>query len=237
MKALEVKGLSKDFGGLQVLKQVSFSVEPGERRAIIGPNGAGKTTLFNIISGIVRPSSGEVLLFGQNITRMIPYRRSRLGLARTFQKNNLFFNLSLYENIRLALLTDNWHIKPRDFLKSWGLWRKRKIRVGDLSYGEQRQVEILLALAQTPKILLLDEPTAGMSAAETELITHMITNLPRDITVMIIEHDMEVLFNLADRVTVLHQGQILCEGEKDEVRSDHRVKEVYLGEPLRGAAD
>lgn len=233
MTALEVKGLSKNFGGLRVLQDVSLSVEHGERRAIIGPNGAGKTTLFNAISGIIKPSAGEIFVFGKNVTRLSPYRRSRLGLARTFQKNNLFFSLSLLENINLALLINNSQLDPRDFLKSWGLWGKKKTRVGDLSYGEQRQVELLLALAQSPKLLLLDEPTAGMSPVETEIITKMIEILPREVTILIIEHDMDVVFNLADRISVLHFGRVLSEGDKDKVKSNPKVKEVYLGTSVR----
>lgn len=229
MKALEVKGLCKDYGGHRVLNSLSFSVEMGERRAIIGPNGAGKTTLFNIISGTARPTAGEVYIFDQNVTRMSAYRRSRLGLARTFQRNNLFFNLSLLENIRLALLVNNRELDARDFIKNSGLWRKRKLKVGELSYGDQRRVELLLALVQSPRLLLLDEPTAGMSSAETEMISCMISELPPEITVLIIEHDMEVVFNLAERVTVLYQGAVLCEGDKEQVRDDPRVREVYLG--------
>ena len=229
MKALAVKGLTKSFGGLKVLQNVAFSLESGERRAIIGPNGAGKTTLFNIISGTIQPDAGEVLLFGKNITRISTHRRSRLGLARTFQKNNLFFNLSLLDNINLALLINKIPSSPQSFIKKWDLWDKRDTRVGELSYGEQRQVELLLALAQLPRILLLDEPTAGISPVETEVIAAMINALPRDITILIIEHDMDVVFNLADRITVLHLGRVFYEGDLESVKSDHRVKEVYLG--------
>lgn len=229
MKVLAVNGLTKSFGGLTVLQNVAFSLEPGERRAVIGPNGAGKTTLFNIISGTLSPDAGEVLLFGKNVTRLSTHHRSRLGLARTFQKNNLFFNLSLLDNINLALLVNKNSSSPENFLKKWALWDKRHTRVGELSYGEQRQVELLLALAQSPKLLLLDEPTAGVSPVETEVVSSMIKALPRDITVLIIEHDMDVVFNLADRITVLHLGRILCEGDTAGVKSDARVKEVYLG--------
>lgn len=229
MKALAVKDLTKSFGGLRVLQNVAFSLESGERRAIIGPNGAGKTTLFNIISGTIRPDAGEVLLFGKNVTRISTHRRSRLGLARTFQKNNLFFNLSLLDNINLALLVNKIPSSPQSFIQKWDLWDKRNIRVGELSYGEQRQVELLLALAQSPRILLLDEPTAGISPVETEVIAAMINALPRDITILIIEHDMDVVFNLADRITVLHLGRVFYEGDPESVKSDHRVKEVYLG--------
>lgn len=229
MKALEVNGLSKNFGGLAVLQNVSFSVSPGERRAIIGPNGAGKTTLFNVVSGAARPDAGEVLFFGKNVTNMPPHRRSRLGLARTFQKNNLFFNLSLLDNLNLAMRVNKSPLDPRELLKKWDLWEKRDTRVRELSYGHQRQTELLLALAQSPRLILLDEPTAGISPVETEAITGMIGALPREITVLIIEHDMEVVFNLAHRITVLHNGRVICEGDRERVRSDPGVKEVYLG--------
>lgn len=229
MKALEVTGLCKNFGGLSVLQGVSFSVHTGERKAIIGPNGAGKTTLFNIISGMIKPTAGEIFMFGKNVTGLSPYRRSRLGLARTFQKNNLFFNLTVFDNIQLALAVGNPLQNPREFLKHWGLWKKRKTPVGELSYGEQRQVELLLALAQSPRLILLDEPTAGMSPAETEMIIEMLAALPQEITVLIVEHDMGVVFRLADRITVLHHGRVLCEGDADLIKSDPRVKEAYLG--------
>jgi len=229
MNALEVMIINKSYGGLTVLKDVSFTLEQGERRAIIGPNGAGKTTLFNIISGIIMPDSGEIYLLGQNVTRLSTYLRSRLGLARTFQRNTLFNSLSIKDNIELALHTTRSNSNIKDILKSWGLWDKRKVVVKELSYGEQRQIEILLALVQSPKIIILDEPTAGMSPMETKTITEMIKSLSREITVLIIEHDMDVVFNLADRVSVLHYGQLLCEGSPEEIKSNPLVKEVYLG--------
>lgn len=229
MNALEIKKASKMFGGLAVLQDVSITVEEGERRAIIGPNGAGKTTLFNVISGILPLDSGEILLFGKASGHLASYRRARSGLARTFQQNNLFFNLTLLENIHLAVLPHQSHFTPKEFLEDWGWWEKRDISVKELSYGEQRQVELLLALAQSPRLLLLDEPTAGMSSVETQKITSMIRNLSNEITVLIIEHDMEVVFDLADRITVLNYGRVLFEGTQEEVRSDRSVKEVYLG--------
>jgi len=229
MKALEINKVSKNYGGLMVLKDVCFTLEQGERRAIIGPNGAGKTTLFNIISGIIKPDSGEIYLSGHNVTRLSTYLRARLGLARTFQRNTLFNSLSIEDNIKLALRKEQSNSKIIDILKSWGLWDKRKFLVKELSYGEQRQIEILLALVQSPQIIILDEPTAGMSPTETEMITEMIKSLSRKITVLIIEHDMDVVFDLADKISVLHNGQILCEGSPDEIKSNPLVKEVYLG--------
>ena len=229
MKALEVQNISKNFGGIRVLQSVSFSVETGERRAIIGSNGAGKTTLFNIISGTKKPSFGKILYFGQNVTGLSAFRRSRLGIGRTFQINNLFFNLSLKSNISLALQVSKSSLDIEGFLERWGFSEKADVKVGALSYGDQRQVEVLLALAQSPKLILLDEPTAGMSPVETKIITEMIAGLPKDISILIIEHDMEVVFSLADRITVLHLGQILCEGNKEKVKADPRVREIYLG--------
>jgi len=229
MKALEVQNISKNFGGIRVLQSVSFSVETGERRAIIGSNGAGKTTLFNIISGTKKPSFGKILYFGQNVTGLSAFRRSRLGIGRTFQINNLFFNLSLKSNISLALQVTKSSLDIEGFLERWGFSEKADVKVGALSYGDQRQVEVLLALAQSPKLILLDEPTAGMSPVETKIITEMIAGLPKDISILIIEHDMEVVFSLADRITVLHLGQILCEGNKEKVKADPRVREIYLG--------
>lgn len=229
MNTLEIKKATKTYGGLAVLQEVSLSVEAGEKRAIIGPNGAGKTTLFNVISGITLLNSGEISLFGKKSEQLPPYRRARLGLARTFQQNNLFFNLTLLENIHLALLPHQSQFTLKEFLEEWGWWEKRDIPVKELSYGEQRQVELLLALAQSPRLLLLDEPTAGMSSVETQKITSMIRNLPPEMTILIIEHDMEVVFDLADRITVLNYGRVLFEGSPAEVRSDKRVKEVYLG--------
>ena len=229
MKVLEVQNISKNFGGIRVLQSVSFSVETGERRAIIGSNGAGKTTLFNIISGTKKPSFGKILYFGQNVTGLSAFRRSRLGIGRTFQINNLFFNLSLKSNISLALQVTKSSLDIEGFLERWGFSEKADVKVGALSYGDQRQVEVLLALAQSPKLILLDEPTAGMSPVETKIITEMIAGLPKDISILIIEHDMEVVFSLADRITVLHLGQILCEGNKEKVKADPRVREIYLG--------
>jgi len=229
MKALEVKDITKNYGGLMVLRHFNLSVAPGERRAIIGPNGAGKTTLFNIISGVTKPDSGRVHVFGKNVTRLSPYHRARLGLARTFQRNNLFFSLSLLDNINLALHVNRSRPNAKDFLEKWNLYHKRSVKVKELSYGEQRQVELLLALVQSPRLMLLDEPTAGISQGESQVITEMIQRLPREVTVIIIEHDMEVVFNLADRITVLNRGQILYEGTRDEVKTHPAVKEIYLG--------
>ncbi|MGI5920718.1 MAG: ABC transporter ATP-binding protein [Syntrophomonadaceae bacterium] len=229
MKILEVKNLNKSFSGFKVLKDVSMTVEAGERRGIIGPNGAGKTTLFNIISGNLRADKGEVWIFGNNVGHLLVYQRARMGMARTFQKNTLFFGLNLQDNIALALKGKESAENISRFLVSWGLEDKQKTRVGELSYGEQRQIEFLLAIVQSPSLVLLDEPTAGMSPAETEIIAQMIKSLSREITLLIIEHDMDIIFKVCDRVTILHNGEIIGDGKPDEIKANPRVKEVYLG--------
>lgn len=229
MLALEVKNLHKSFSGFTVLDNVSLTVEAGERHAIIGPNGAGKTTLFNIICGSLRADSGEVWIFGENSGQIPPYMRARMGMARTFQKNNLLFGLTLKDNIDLALRGKRLPEELSYFLSTWGLQDRQTMRAGELSYGEQRQVELLLAIVQKPRLILLDEPTAGMSPVETDIIFRMISTLPRAITLLIIEHDMDIVFKLSDRVTVLHNGKTIGAGRPDEVRSNARVKEIYLG--------
>jgi branched-chain amino acid transport system ATP-binding protein len=246
VKPLVAEGLSKNFGGLQALDRVSISLEGGERRAVIGPNGAGKTTLFNLISGVLRPSSGRIRLFGKDVTRMSAHRRASLGLARTFQVTNLFPNLSLMENILLAFqaldaskfsllrpASSYKHLfrQARELLEEWGLWEKADVLVKNLSYGDQRQAEVLMALAQKPKLLLLDEPTGGLSPGETSAMVSFIRNLPSDIAIILIEHDMDVAFELVDTVTVLHLGRVLADGPRDQVREDPRVQEIYLGQP------
>jgi branched-chain amino acid transport system ATP-binding protein len=244
MTALHVESLSRNFGGVQALSDVSFAVPPGERRLIIGPNGAGKTTLFNILSGIFAASSGTVTLFGRDITQVPVYERARMGLARTFQITNLFPRLTVLENVLLALqaadasafslhrrMRDNRHLYARadELLDRWGLSAIAGLPTRDISYGEQRQIDLILAMAMQPKVLLLDEPTAGLSAAEVVRVVGMIRALPRDITVLMIEHDMDVAFDVADRITVLHQGRLLAEGAVDAIRSDPQVAEIYLG--------
>ena len=243
--ALQVDGIKKSFGGLEVLTSVSFKVTPGERRAMIGPNGAGKTTLFNMISGDLTPTAGRIYFHGRDITAASTHHRAQIGLGRTFQKNNLFPALTVENHLILALQAAettivSWWRRPRrerelrgkalDMLGEWGLHECAQTRVRELSYGEQRQVELLLGVASNPKILLLDEPTAGMSPAETMDMAKRIAELPREMTIIIIEHDMDVVFQLADRVTVLYQGTVLVEGDPLTVQQDPRVLEVYLGE-------
>jgi branched-chain amino acid transport system ATP-binding protein len=242
---LSLDRVSKNFAGVKALRDVSLAVEPGERRAIIGPNGAGKTTLFNIISGEMPPSSGAVTLAGREVTNLTPERMFRLGLARTFQKNSLFLDLTTQENVRLAVQAhqrqghhwfkpwwafDAMNERTRQVLERAGLWSRRLEPAKNLSYGEQRQLEMAIALAGEPALLLLDEPTAGMSVAETASSVATIGALPRDLTLLIIEHDMDTVFAVADRITVLDHGQVIADGMPDAVRGDSQVRAVYLGE-------
>ncbi len=244
-EALKVKGLRKQFGALAAVGGVDLSVLQGERRAVIGPNGAGKTTFFNLISGALSPTAGTIELSGHDVTRLPDWKRVRLGLARTFQRNNLFMGLTTFENVRLS--SQRHHgashrmLRPahshsivnqavRRILEQVGLANRADTLAANLSYGEQRQLEVALALAAEPKILLLDEPTAGMSIAETNRMVDLVKQLPPTLTLLIVEHDMEVVFAIADRITVLHLGQVLTEGQPYEVKGDERVRQVYFGD-------
>jgi branched-chain amino acid transport system ATP-binding protein len=239
-----VEGLSKSFEGVQALLDVSFSVEKGERLVIIGPNGAGKTTLFNLITGEIFPTLGRVSLFEQDVTHLPPHRRTHLGIARTFQITNLFPNLSLYENIFLAVLGVNPQkfkihqtvssckdifAKIERLLADWDLQEYKNILVKNLSYGVQRQIEVIMALSSGARILLLDEPTSGLPPAETGTLTSMILGLDPNVTLIIIEHDMDVAFRLAHTMIVLHQGAIIASGPPEKIKADPKVKEIYLG--------
>jgi branched-chain amino acid transport system ATP-binding protein len=250
--SLVIDRLYKNFGGLQALHDLSLEIQPGERRAILGPNGAGKTTLFHLIGGQLSPSAGRIFLCGREVTHLPPFRRAALGLARTFQITTLFPNLTVRENMLLAVqaldavkfvlyrpLTSYQHIlsQARSLLEQWALWEKRHALVRQLSYGEQRQLEILLALAPMPRVLLLDEPTAGLSAAETQQVVAMIQHLDPSITVLLIEHDMDVAFQVAQHITVLHQGRLLADGEPSAIRQDPTVAEIYLGGTVRSQRD
>lgn len=244
MKPVVVEKLSKSFGGLQALMDVSFGVEKGERLVIIGPNGAGKTTLFNLITGELLPTNGRVYLFEENVTHMPPHRRTHLGIARTFQITNLFPNLTLHENILLAVLGVNHQkfmmhrpiISCKDvidkierLIEEWDLQEYKHTLVKNLSYGIQRQVEVIMALASEAKILLLDEPTSGLPPAETGALTSMILGLDPNVTLVIIEHDMDVAFQLAHNMIVLHHGMIVAAGPPERIKTDPKVKEIYLG--------
>ena len=233
--------LSKNFGGLTALHEFSLEVREKEIRAIIGPNGAGKTTLFNLICGELAPSAGDIFLFGQNVNRMPLHQRIRLGLGRTFQKTSLFPSLTVLENVLLAiegkrigigtfgLINNNSLFKAKDLLEQFDLLDKENSTVKELSYGEQRQIEIILALALEPKMILLDEPAAGLSLIELNPVVEMIRSLHHKITIVVIEHDMDVVFKLADFITVLHFGKKLSEGTKDDIKVDPKVRDIYLG--------
>jgi branched-chain amino acid transport system ATP-binding protein len=242
--ALTVERLGKSFGGLTAVDAVDLSIDPGERRALIGPNGAGKTTLFNLISGTLPPSSGRILLFGEDVSGLPAHARAALGLARTFQITTLFRNLTVLDNVLLAVqaldpvkrvfyrrrrgygrLLDRAHA----LLAEWRLAPQAEIPVRELSYGEQRQLEIIMAVAGNPRLLLLDEPTAGLSPAETATVAGIIKRLSRELAMLVIEHDMDVAFELADRITVLYQGRVLTEGDGAAIRRNPQVNEIYLG--------
>ena len=244
MTALRVSGLSKSFDGLHVTRDVNLSVEPGERRLIIGPNGAGKTTLFNLITGELTPDSGTVALFDDDITFMPSRRRAHLGMARTYQIITLFSNDTILHNVRLALLglsparwnpfTDlrrHGHFTDRGHqaLERVGLGRIAERPLAQTSYGERRRVEIAMALAQSPKLLLLDEPFAGLSIDERRDVHQLLMAIPRDVTIVMIEHNMDVALEFAERITLLHFGQVIVEGSRAEVVADPRTREVYLG--------
>jgi len=242
--ALEVGALAKVFGGLAAVDGVSLKVAAGERRVLIGPNGAGKTTLFHCITGTLKPTSGQVTLFGRDVTRLAEYSRTALGMGRTFQITNVFPDLTLGENLALAIVgTDRrkWVLhrpmqayadvrrQALESLERVGLAGRADQPAKLVSYGERRQLELALALNTRPKVLFLDEPCAGLSPAERQRISQMIGELPRDITLLMIEHDMDVALGLADRVTVLHQGRVILEGSPDEVRANAQVRDVYFG--------
>jgi branched-chain amino acid transport system ATP-binding protein len=244
MEALRVEKLSKDFGGVRALNEVSLSVEAGERRAVIGANGAGKTTLINLINGEMPPTFGSVYILGKDVTEMPVHERVHLGVGRSCQINSLFPHISVLDNVLLALQAtqtfrfqmlrsiskyDHLSANAQALLTARGLWEKRDFPVVDLSYGEQRRIEIVLSLASAPKLLLLDEPTAGLSASETSDIIELVRGLGRDISVLFISHDMDVTFSIADRITVLHYGQVIAEGTPEEIRANPEVKQIYLG--------
>jgi len=245
MESLKSESVSKRFGSLYAVQNVSLSIGSGERRAIIGPNGAGKTTLLNLFTGQLKPSAGRIYMFGQDVTAIPEHQRVHLGLARTFQVMNLIFNLSVLDNVLLAIQAvmpfrfgmfrsqnaySNLSEEAQMLLTQWGLWERRKDLVRNLSYGEQRRMELATALASKPNILLLDEPTSGLSEAEAASFVAMIRGLGRDTTLVIVEHDMDVVFEMADYITVLHYGQVIVEGTKEEIKANSKVREVYLGE-------
>ena len=244
MSALTVHQLSKAFGGLRVTANVNLAVEPGERRLIIGPNGAGKTTLFNLITGEIAPDSGSIALFGHDITRVASHRRAHLGMARTYQIITLFDKDTILRNVTLALLglsPRRWSAfadidqqpeligRARNALARVGLAHLADRPLSQTSYGERRRVEIAMALAQNPKVLLLDEPFAGLSIDERRDVRSLLNAIPREGTVVMIEHNMDVALDWAERITLLHFGEVIVEGSRAEVVADPRTREVYLG--------
>lgn len=243
--ALEARDLCRDFGGIRALDGVAFAIAPGERRGVIGPNGAGKTTLFNVLTGELRPTGGSVRLHGRDITDLRTWQRARRGLARMYQRNELFEPLATRENVALALGAGRGPYRPftaapadelaaaEALLARVGLAGRERTPARSLSHGERRQLELAVALAASPQVLLLDEPTAGMSPAETARIVELIASLDRTLTILIVEHDMDVVFRLADRISVLHEGRVIADGTAAEIRGDVRVNEVYLGKALR----
>ena len=241
--ALEIADLRRRFGGITAVDGVTISVPRGDRRLLLGPNGAGKTTLFSLVTGDIKPTSGNVRLFGADITGHPPHRCAHLGLARTYQILTLFPRSTLAENVRLALLglsglrwnpvrsvarRPEFEARARAALAKVGLEDKADAPLSETSYGEKRRLEIALALAQEPKVLLLDEPLAGLSREERRDVQMLISSIPRDITIVLIEHDMDIALSLADSITVMHQGRVLCQGSRAEVVADPRVREIYL---------
>jgi branched-chain amino acid transport system ATP-binding protein len=246
MSLLEVRNATKRFGSLVAVRDVSLTVQTGELRAIIGPNGAGKTTFFNLISGFFRPSSGTIRFDGRDVTAVPAYKRVVLGMGRTFQITEIFPELTVFENIRVSTeVADGYRMRPwlgrakelavrrqvEETLELTGLAAKANRLVGELAHGDQRAAEIAMALALRPRLLLLDEPTAGMGEQETFDITQLVRRLHRDgkLTILLIEHDMRVIFHLADRITVLDQGNLLAEGTPQEIASNETVQAAYLG--------
>ena len=245
MTALAVRDLRKSFGGLQVTARVNLEVEPGERRLIIGPNGAGKTTLFNLITGELAPDGGTITLFDRDITRVPGRRRTHLGIGRTYQIITLFPRETLLRNVTLSLLglsSLRWNplvrldrqaglvTRAREVLGRLGLADLAERPVAETSYGERRRVEIAMALAQAPRVLLLDEPFAGLSIEERRDVLALVAGIPRDVTIVMIEHDMDVALDFAERITVLHFGEVVVEGTRADVVAHPRTREIYLGE-------
>jgi len=241
---LELKDLSKTFDGLQAVRDVNLIVLPGDRRAIIGPNGAGKTTLFNVITGIFPATSGQVLLFGRDITNWSSHRRTGLGMARTFQVTSLFPTLTVLDNVLLAIDGTRkrkfvmWRFdssyrdayeKAYHLLEQAGFLDRKDAEVQNLSHGEQRQLEIVLGLASDPKILLLDEPAAGLSSGESKEMAEFLTKLDPGLAILLIEHDMDVVFDVASQISVLHFGEVLETGTPEQIHGSKKVQEIYLG--------
>ena len=241
---LRLRGIGRRFGGLHAVREVDLEVAPGERRAVLGPNGAGKTTLFNVISGDFPPTSGTIEFLGADITALPARTRAKLGMGRTYQKSRLFLGLSVEDNLYLAVLgVRPGHLRPvvlprRDremreraieLARSVGLAGRTKSIVGDLSHGEQRQLEVAMARASDPKLMMLDEPASGLSRGERGALTELLLQLDPSITLILIEHDMDVALRVAEQVTMMHDGRVIVEGTPDEIRANQTVHDLYLG--------
>ncbi len=244
MEVLKVEKIAQSYAGLQVLRDVSFSLNAGEKVGLIGPNGAGKTTLLNVLSGLLHPTAGKMFLLGNNVTNMPPHNRVSLGLARSFQITSLFPNLTLLENIILAIhgvqpsryqmfrpvMSFKEHLNTAEqLLSSVDLWGKRNSTVQALSHGEQRQIEILFAMSSRPKILLLDEPSSGLNAAETHKLAGTIRGSMQDTAVMLVAHDLDLVYEICDRIMVLYYGNIIAEGTCKDIQANPKVQQIYLG--------
>ncbi len=241
---LECRGVSKRFGSLAAVDDITLVVEQGARHAVIGPNGAGKSTLFNLVAGTMAPTSGSIVFAGSDVTRQSDARRSRAGLAKTFQHSSLFLSLSVADNVAMAaqrVSGDGMRLRRsarkcpgvddavERCLSQTGLASRARDRVSELSHGERRQLEVAVALATEPVLLLLDEPTAGMSAAESASFAALVESLPHEVSVLLIEHDLDVVFRLATRISVLHLGRLLADGDPETIRNDEQVQQAYLG--------
>ncbi len=245
---LRLRGVGRRFGGLYAVRDVTLDVAEGERRAILGPNGAGKTTLFNVVSGDMPPSSGTVELFGIDVTEMSARKRAKLGLARTYQQSRMLLGLTVEDSIYLSILgVAGGQLRPvmlrgrdgelreraRAAARRVAIEHKLSEIVGDLSHGEHRQVAIAMALASEPKVLMLDEPASGLSRGERQLLTDLLLGLGREITLIVIEHDMDVALRVAEQVTMMHDGRVIVEGTPDEIRGNELVHDLYLGRGYR----
>ena len=244
MEALRVEGLSKNFGGVEALKDVNFAVETGEKLAIIGPNGAGKTTLLNVVNGQDSANSGHIYFMGRDITHLSVYKRAHLGMARAFQSSTLFPSMSVLNNLLLAIhgmrssrrqvfrsfkTYTEYGVEAERHLNSVNLWEKRDSMVSNLSHGEQKRLEIAMSLALEPKLLLLDEPSSGLTTGESADVAAILRALGPKITILIVAHDMDLVFGIADQILVLHYGEVLCRGTPDDVQCNAKVREIYIG--------
>ena len=242
--ALRLRGVGRRFGGLVAVREVDLEVESGERRAILGPNGAGKTTLFNVISGDLSASTGTVELFGDDVTLVPARKRTKRGLARTYQQSRMLLGLTVEDSIYLSILgVRRGHLRPlilpgtdggireraREAARRAAIDHKLSELVGNLSHGEHRQVAVAMAIASEPRILMLDEPASGLSRGERQLVTNLLLGLERSITLVLIEHDMDVALRVAERVTMMHDGRVIVEGTPDEIRANELVHDLYLG--------